>query len=166
MAEKYTYADVIIDPNDPRVEIGAEYYAANSINGALKAANEGNEGLLANLDSVNREPTRTLITSKPFTISYKHGNGGEADFLIRKKEPVKNYVPFDLNDPEVRKSLRGRWIKADCGEYQISGFRSIDGEDGEEWEVAVAFGVISSKNLFDRWTFEDGSKCGKLVEEE
>lgn len=26
MAERYTYRDVIIDPDDPRVEIGAEYY--------------------------------------------------------------------------------------------------------------------------------------------
>ena len=163
MAE-YTYADVIIDPDDPRVEIGAEYYAANSINGALKAANEGNEGLLAKLDSVNREPTRTLITSESFTISYKHGNGGKTDFLIRKKEP--KYVPFDLSDPEVRKSLRGRWIKADSGEYQISGFRSIDGVDGEEWEVAVSFGVIPSETLFNRWTFEDGTPCGKLVEKD
>ena len=111
MSNKYTYADVIIDPNDPRVEIGAEYYAANSINGALKAANEGNEGLLAKLDSVYREPTRTLITSESFTISYKHGNGGKTDFLIRKKEPVTKYVPFDLSKEEDRARLRGAWVR-------------------------------------------------------
>ena len=122
------------------------------------------------LDLANHnEGLAKLIEAKGFRYPF-HIKSDSCDcwtcLLIRKKEPVKKYVPFDLNDPEVRKSLRGRWIKADCGEYQISGFRSIDGEDGEEWEVAVAFGVISSKNLFDRWTFEDGSKCGKLVEEE
>ena len=26
MSDKYTYADVIIDPDDPRVELGKEYY--------------------------------------------------------------------------------------------------------------------------------------------
>ena len=26
MNERYSYKDVIIDPEDPRVEIGAEYY--------------------------------------------------------------------------------------------------------------------------------------------
>lgn len=105
MAEKYTYADVIIDPEDPRVEIGKEYYAATSISGALRAANEKNEGLLANLDSVNREPTRTLITSKPFTISYKHGNGGEADFLIRKKEYTENDIITDVSDPRLKDAI-------------------------------------------------------------
>lgn len=87
MSEKYTYKDVIIDPKDPRVEIGKEYYAATSISSTLRAANEGKESILVKLDSVNREPTRTLITSKPFTVSYKQGNGGDTDFIIRKKEP-------------------------------------------------------------------------------
>ena len=157
---EYTYADVIIDPNDPRVEIGAEYYRSDYPKRVLKhASNDNDLGTLEEIDNESPETpfivrTGSALSTSPWAC------------LIRKKEPVKKYVPFDLNDPEVRKSLRGRWIKADCGEYQISGFRSIDGEDGEEWEVAVAFGVISSKNLFDRWTFEDGSKCGKLVEEE
>lgn len=84
MAE-YTYDDVIIDPNDPRVEIGETYYAATSISSTLRAANAGNESFLVKLDSVNREPTRTIITSKPFTVSYKQGNGGDTDFIIRKK---------------------------------------------------------------------------------
>ena len=239
---EYTYADVIIDPNDPRVEIGAEYYAANSINGALKAANEGNEGLLAKLDSVNREPTRTLITSESFTISYKHGNGGKTDFLIRKKEytendiitdvsdprlkdaigktvyvahklygsivdnannndsankgvlvnlgydpshpfevhtelglhwdriilsknqpPRKKYVPFDPSKEEDRNLLKDRWIKTDGDEEKITGFERDD--DGV-WHIKISADYLLSEDMLNLWTFEDGTKCGKLVEEE
>ena len=155
MSDKYTYADVIIYPEDPRVEIGAEYYYEDT---AVDVLNNANSNLCkaVKLERIDKSD------SFPFGVE---GVGCGYACLIRKKEPEKKYVPFDLSDPEVRKSLRGRWIKADCGEYQISGFRSIDGEDGEEWEVAVAFGLIPSETLLNRWTFEDGSKCGKLVEE-
>lgn len=164
MADKYTYADVIIDPNDPRVEIGKEYYAATSISGALRAANEKNEGLLANLDSVNREPTRTLITSKPFTISYKHGNGGEADFLIRKKEPEKKYVPFDLTKEEDRTKLRGAWVRHKQNPEREN---LITGLGDETVDFAVYFGdvAIGTGVLLENFEFVDGSPCGKLVEE-
>ena len=104
MAE-YTYKDVIIDPEDPRVEIGKEYYAANSISSALRAANEGNKSLLVKLDSVNREPARTLITSKPFTVSCWHGNGGDTDFLIRKKEYTENDIITDVSDPRLKDAI-------------------------------------------------------------
>lgn len=163
MSEKYTYADVIIDPNDPRVEVGKEYYAANSISSALRAANEGNEGLLAKLDSVNREPTRTLITSESFTISYKHGNGGNTDFLIRKKEPVKKYVPFDLTKEEDKARLRGAWIRVRDYpniEYQIISMNAIYVFCDAQKEG------ISPEVLLTSYEFVDGSPCGRLVEEE
>ena len=153
MSDKYTYADVIIDPDDPRVEIGKEYYFGDPARALLAYANEDTSARV--LESVKKE------SDYPFREGI-----GYYSCIIRKKESEKKYVPFDLSDPEVRKSLRERWIKADCGEYQISGFRSIDGEDGEEWEVAVAFGFIPSETLLNRWTFEDGTPCGKLVEED
>ena len=37
---QYTYADVIIDPNDPRVEIGAKYYFADNPKECLDKANK------------------------------------------------------------------------------------------------------------------------------
>ena len=153
MSNKYTYADVIIDPEDPRVEVGKEYYFASVIASLLVYAN--GDCMAKDLKSIRKG------SNYPFADGI-----GNYMCIIRKKEPEKKYVPFDLSNPEVRKSLRGKWIKAESGEYQISGFRSIDGEDGEEWEAAVAFGLIPSETLLNRWTFEDGSKCGKLVEEE
>ena len=41
--DKYTYKDVIIDPNDPRVEIGAEYWFSDCPNGMIKELNRGEE---------------------------------------------------------------------------------------------------------------------------
>lgn len=158
MAE-YTYADVIINPEDPRVEIGKEYYAATSISSALRAANVGNESLLVKLDSVNREPMRTLITSKPFIVSYKHGNGGDTDFIIRKKEPEKKYLPFDLSKEEDKAKLRGAWVRykeTPNIEKQINGLNAA---------CVFLYGMenqgLKPKELFELWEFIDGTPCGK-----
>ena len=53
MSDKYTYADVIIDPEDPRVEIGKEYYSSKNIPDALFKANEGDEMFCYKLLSVH-----------------------------------------------------------------------------------------------------------------
>lgn len=37
---KYTYADIIIDPNDPRISIGSKYYCGIAPTVALRNANE------------------------------------------------------------------------------------------------------------------------------
>ena len=163
MAE-YTYKDVIIDPEDPRVEIGKEYYAATSISSALRAANVGNESLLVKLDSVNREPTRTLITSKPFTVSYKHGNGGDTDFIIRKKEPEKKYVPLDLNDREDVFNLMGCWLmNKTSGSYHCV----ITIKPAKNLVYIDGFGEMSPEELLEGFMFVfNNSPCGKLVEEE
>lgn len=40
---KYTYADIIIDPNNPRISIGSKYYCGIAPTVALKNANEKNK---------------------------------------------------------------------------------------------------------------------------
>ena len=84
--------------------------------------------------------------------------------LIRKKEPEKKYMPFDLSDPEVRKSLRGKWIKDGAGEEAcITGFKC---DDEEDWIAEIPNGYIAATALASCWMFDDNSPCGKLVEEE
>ena len=80
---------------------------------------------------------------------------------IYMKEKEKKYVPFDLSNPEVRKGLRGKWIKADGDEAQISGFHKLG---GKEWMASITTGYVTNTTLLKRWTFEDGSPCGKEVE--
>ena len=75
---KYTYADVIIDPNDPRVEIGKEYWYGYKPRQVLDKAN-------------NKHNTRTLLDVRcgdvnPFIISSVVCDNFAMACLIRKKE--------------------------------------------------------------------------------
>lgn len=151
MAEKYTYADIIIDPDDVRVEIGKEYWFADYPFNVLLFANRDDRACHDILSGI----TRRDIT--PFFIRGKH-----YACLIRKKEPKKKYVPFDLSKEEDRARLRGVWVRIkDCPnfEYQIV---SMNTEN-------VFFGnkvAVSMHALLLSYEFADGSPCGKLRKEE
>ena len=152
MAE-YTYADVIINPADPRVEFGKEYYFGDFPKEALEYANKNGRGAL--LEDID------LISDFPFLME----NFDEsASCIIRKKEPEKKYVPFDLSNEEDRAKLRGAWIKVKDGnyrEYQIISLSSEIIYCGPTRDFG--FSPIS---LLEAFEFVDGSPCGKLVEVE
>ena len=80
-----------------------------------------------------------------------------------EKNPKKKYVPFDLSDPDVRKSLRGRWITdGDREESQITGFLL---DSNGEWNATTCDrGLIDAINLQAFWKFDDGTPCGQLME--
>ena len=155
---EYTYKDVIIDPEDPRVEIGKEYYTSKNIPDALFKANEGDEMFCYKLLSVHNGAYGPFWMDKDSPDSF--------DFLIRKKESEKKYVPFDLSNEIDRRFLSCRWIrrKNDTGThiYMITGFHCIPGSN------LIAAGNISvnTKDLLEKYEFSDGEPCGKLVEEE
>lgn len=153
MADKYTYADVIIDPNDPRVEIGKKYYSGIVSKDVLDFANHNEE--LVKLIEV--EPG----TKYPFHIK-SDGCDCWTCLLIRKKEPEKKYVPFDLTKEEDRARLRGAWVrKKDNSEIKLIWWLwEMDGK----WMIDED---ISPQELLDNWVFDfEGFPCGKLVEEE
>lgn len=151
MAE-YTYADVIIDPYDPRVEIGKEYYFGDGPSHLLWSVRTGWEA-------------RTLVKVCKDAPSEDPFYNGSARFqcIIRKKEPDKRYVPFDLSDKKVRDELRGKWIipKGHSGsiEKQITLFGSQMTEYGKIWCVDMD---ITPDKLLASWTFIDGTPCGIL----
>lgn len=147
MAE-YTYADVIIDPEDPRVEIGKEYYFGDCpLNLIIDAENDYQDalGCLEYKDSSNR----------PFYCAgFKFPS---YPCIIRKKEPKKRYVPFDLSKEEDRAKLRGAWIKykfAPGYEYQITAVE-ID-------SLFIHGDEHSPESLLEKCLFIDGSPCGIL----
>ena len=158
---EYTYKDVIIDPEDPRVEIGKEYYFGDFPKEVLEYANKNGRGAL--LEDID------IVSNFPFLME----NFDEsAPCIIRKKEPEKKYVPFDLSDPEVRKGLRGkvitakdttfsRYIEAVIGCFELRDTK-VDGVDCQCWFM----NGISAEELMNDWKFEDGSPVGKLVEVE
>ena len=68
----------------------------------------------------------------------------------------------------MRKRLEGEWIerKFDDGDccYMIVGFQ----ESQNSWDVSLG-GLhypITVKEMLKYWTFEDGSPCGIVVEDE
>ncbi len=160
--KEYTKNDIITDVSDPRLKdaIGKTVYVAHKLYGSIvdNANNNdsANKGVLVNL---GYDP------SHPFEVHTESGLHWDKIIISKNQPPRKKYVPFDLSDTEVRKSLRERWIESTRGEYQISGFHSFDGEDGEEWMVSITTGYVTPENLCALWKFDDGTPCGRLVEE-
>lgn len=151
MKEEYTYADVIIDPNDKRVKIREKYYMGGTPNGILEIANKANElftDILIDIDDKD---------DFPFIGGSSHGY---YCCLIKPKESQVKYAPYDLSKKEVRDKLRGKWVKSkDCGsEFLISAFELRN--DGKSLIQGY-----TSKSFLESFTFLDGTPCGEKVEE-
>lgn len=147
---KYTYKDVIIDPNDARAKIGEKYYTGYTPTNCVQNANK--EELLTELVK-NR-----LEGNFPFLIKNTAGTGYVC-CLIKPKGPKIKYVPFDLSKKEDRDFLRGKWIRHK--KYSTEILIDCFSIDTGKWYV----NGYSAKPLFDNFTFLDGTPVGKKVEE-
>lgn len=85
---------------------------------------------------------------------------------VIEEESDPHYEPYDLSDPAVRDSLRGRWIIYTKGdeytteEVSIVGF----GKQGKDyWKVITGTGEISATELLDYYIFDNGTPCGRLM---
>lgn len=147
----YSYEDVIIDPDDPRIEIGAEYYFAGYPFEVIAKARRDEKA--KKLVHVNNQK---LFVCLPFSIE---NSAYTWACLIRKKEPKKRYVPFDLSKPEVRNSLRGKWFyyPSTDSELMIDCFSHMD----SQWRVHG----LTADQFLNACTFLDGSPCGQEVSE-
>lgn len=150
---EYTYKDVIIDPEDPRVEIGKEYWFANTPNECVWKANE-------------RRDTWKLEKVSHNDYAF-YASGARWVCITRKKEPEKRYVPFDLNSEKDRDFLRGKWMRSKNLDEEgfIDYFWKIDREGVDVWKAHMSnHGVIYAHHLLSNYVFLDGSPVGKLVE--
>lgn len=92
------------------------------------------------------------------------------------------YVPFDLDNPEVRRELMGKTIINNYGldgdgefrEVMIVGFMNKSDEDRDCWssngdtEGTIAMtveGYFHADELLKECTFSDGTPCGRLKED-
>lgn len=146
---EYTIKDVIIDPDDPRVEVSKEYYFGYDPSRPLKDARQ--DAGTAVLTKVKRE------SDEPFYF----GSTGYS-CIIRKKELESKYVPFDLSNEEDRARLREAWIRPKCRPsvgLKIIAMNIdcvfIHGEKGQ-----------SPGDLLNKYEFIDSTPCGKLKERE
>ena len=153
MSNKYTYADVIIDPNDPRVEIGKEYYFEDTAMEVLELAQ----------DNVGSSILEEIYESSNFPFKFKGVTDGYA-CLIRKKEPEKKYVPFDLSKEEDRARLRGAWIRPK--DDKVWHETQIVQIDKHAVGITNPDREVPPDDLLAFWEFINGSPCGKLTEGE
>ena len=98
MSNKYTYADVIIDPNDPRVEIGKEYYCSCYPSGGLNLANMGIG--FQQLVRVDKDSS-----FGPFVLAKKDDGVESFPCIIRKKEYTEDDIITDVLDPRLKDAI-------------------------------------------------------------
>lgn len=159
--KKYSLADVIVDPKDPRVEVGKTYYYS-SVNPLICVdyANEDSHyGELLDIDNAYDE-------AEPF-----HFKGEFAFCIIERTEPKREFVPFDFSDASVRSFLLMKSAKCkvdpedeDYEEGIIQGFRKDPLLN--EWLAVINNLTIDADSMLEFWVFTDGSPCGTLEESE
>lgn len=169
MAE-YTYEDIIMDPEDPRLEgaIGKVCYFNDSPKMILEHANNNSPNNFFNLKEINKN------NEYPFT------DGKYEDvwtlIIIKKEEPKPEYIPFQ-DGREFFNSYLSVESRLEKEDYFLSnhGIWLMDCENGDYFLVTEIWGdgVVLGSNqttthwddLLEEFIFLDGSHCGKKVKD-
>lgn len=185
---EYTYDNIIIDPHKEEIEslIGKEVYFEAKPFLCLKAANEklaSNSGILVEVykDSIN-----------PFCVKGKSGSYKYPCIIVKKEESKLEYVPFKNQEEflsyyawykaELTKSssvhqlssLGGVWLKRKYSNtlYMVTeiwdrgvtigniNLRTTGNEDNEDYFTTND--VTKWHELYENYTFPDGTPCGSL----
>ena len=168
MAE-YTYEDIIMDPEDPRLEgaIGKECYFSDYPKKLLDSARNNSSGYLDCLTNIIKEGVCPFVDKKGY---------GRTLIIIKKEEPKPKpkYVPFE-NVTEFLDAYRSAPGCLNEEDYFLSnhGIWLMDCENGDYFLVTEIWGdgvVLGSNQETTRWDdlledfiFLDGSPCGKEV---
>ena len=166
---EYTYEDIIMDPNDPRLEgaIGKECYLSDFPKIVLDVARSNS--------TVDRLKRIEKENACPFVNEEEESNW--AVIIIKKEEPKPEYIPFQDGREFFNSyiSVESRLKKED---YFLSnhGIWLMDCENGDYFMVTEIWGdgvVLGSNQTTTHWDdlledfiFLDGSPCGKEVEDE
>ena len=167
---EYTYADIIMDPEDPRLEgaIGKECYLSDFPKIVLDVARSNS--------TVDRLKRIEKEKACPFVNEEEESNW--AVIIIKKEEPKPEFMPFKniseflnayrsvvrwLGEQDLYLNNRGIWLKdkdKDGVFYVVT----------EIWKDGVVLGsdrhTTIWEDLLDGYTFLDDTPCGKLAEEE
>lgn len=170
---EYTYDDLIVNPNKEGIEnlIGKEVYYSDIPLYCIRGANENYKiGILIEVRKNEAAPFYIEIPSMGCTLNY-------ACIIPKKEEPKPKYVPF-----ESQKEFLGAYqkfkesITCDTFENNLADYGIwVKNKNGiscamvlEIWDEGVALGgetqSIYWRDLFEYYTFPDGSACGKLRE--
>lgn len=179
--DKYTYSNLIIDPTKEGIEslIGKEVYCHDNPCLCLKNANKKSTDFLGVLVEIHK------YNNVPFCVKQKYGVYKYTCIIEKKEESKPKYVPFEsveefldsyfLNKEKyttgILLKLEGVWLREkETGALYMA---------TEIWDEGLVIGdtklTISGTNvfndmmewdeLFNKYSFLDGSPCGKEVEE-
>lgn len=180
MAE-YTYEDIIMDPNDPRLEgaIGKECYFSDYPKQLLNGARNNSPEYLDCLTDIRKEAACTFVD--------KNGSGWIL-IIIKKEEPKPKYVPFEsieefltayfksvANSECIQKTISstGIWLKHNDAFLLVTEIwdRGVVVGNGKMETMNIGEDTYLTTNfitdwheLYDNYTFLDGSPCGKKIE--
>ena len=170
---KYTYDDLIVNPSKEGLEslIGKEVYFEALPFLCLKAANEKLTSSLGILVEVYKD------SINPFCVKGKSGSYRYPCIIEKKEEPKPKYIPFESQKEFVRAYQKSKESsKSDTFENNLADYGIwVKNKNGiscamvlEIWDEGVALGgetqSIYWRDLFEYYTFPDGSPCGKLEE--
>ena len=168
MAE-YTYEDIIMDPEDPRLEgaIGKECYLSDFPKIVLDVARSNS--------TVDRLKRIEKEKACPFVNEEEESNW--AVIILKKEEPKPEFMPFKniseflnayrsvaswLGEQDLYLNNRGIWLK----DKDIDGVFYIV---TEIWKDGVVLGSDQSTTKWDDllcgYTFLDSTPCGRFVKE-
>ena len=179
---EYTYEDIIMDPEDPRLEgaIGKEVYFGNVPSYCLRDANENNNvGILRKIGNNDDSPF-CVKGPENFILNFEH-------IIIKKKDSDNGYIPFrnarEFLEACLRKKEKFAIIMRSGQLSQLDGIQLNQKDSGVKfvttdiWDEGIA--ILSKKltikgmsilkytttweGLLENFTFLDGSPCGKEV---
>ena len=181
MAE-YTYEDIIMDPDDPRLEgaIGKECYFSDYPKKLLDGARNNSSEYLDCLTNIIKGGVCPFVDKKGY---------GRTLIIIKKEEPKPKpkYIPFEnvtefidayrnspgcLNEKDYFLSNHGIWLKAkdaddalfmvtEIWSYGVVFSCDMKTTEELEGEYLTINQVTTWKELFRDYCFLDGSPCGK-----
>lgn len=184
---EYTFKNIIIDPTEEGIGnlIGKEVYFHNIPSFCLDDANKKLTGMSGVLVEIRKDdPSPFVIKKDDFIYSYNC-------IIEKRKESKPKYVPFQdereffnsyqsaesrLTEEKYFLSSHGIWLKRKeidipfmvveiwCYGVCVSGDMKTSEESEDEY---LTYNDDTSwEELLKRYTFLDGSPCGRLVEEE
>ena len=176
---EYTYEDIIMNPEDPRLEgaIGKECYFSDYPKQLLNGARNNSLEYLDCLTDIRKEAACTFVD--------KNGSGWIL-IIIKKEEPKPKpkYIPFEnvtefldayrsvpssLPDEVSYLSHNGIWLKdtetdAYCMVTEIWDMGIVVGNKNITIGETTVFNDITSwEELLEDFIFIDGKPCGKEV---
>ena len=183
---EYTFSDLIVNPETPDLEdlIGKEVYFSNVPGYCLGYANEGDSQHLAVLIGIEKDNVC------PFCIKNSDQREFYSCIIVKKEEPKPKFVPFEnveefldayyrsetknLNRTYRYLATHGIWLKDKSTEVGVYCMVTKVWDNGlvvcdvkMSTDGTIEFNnIISWSELYESFTFLDGSPCGSLKEQQ